>query len=98
MITNAGIVAGLIVGLVFLIGGIVLWRRTPSAGAMAITAGALLTVVAELYGLAVLKPYIGRTFDEQWYDQISNVETAATAGLLICAAGLVAHALGLPKR
>ena len=92
MITNAGIVAGVIVGLVLLLGGILLWRRAPSGG------GAVVALGAELYGLAVLKPFIGRPYDEQWYDQISTVESAATLGLLICAAGLVAHALRLPKR
>ena len=98
VITNAGIVGGLIVGLVFLTGGVILWSRGRSGGSMAVTAGALVTVLAELYGLVVLKPYIGRSYDEQWYDQITTVETAAIAGLLVCAAGLVAHALSLPKR
>lgn len=98
MITNAGIVAGVIVGLVFLLGGIVLWRRAASAGGAMVALGALILLGAEVYGLAVLKPFIGRPYDEQWYDQISTVESAATLGLLICAAGLVAHALRLPKR
>ena len=97
MITNAGIVAGVIVGLVFLLGGIVLWRRSGSGGGAAVALGALVTLGAELYGLAVLKPFIGRSYDEQWYEQISTVESASALGLLICAAGLVAHALRLPR-
>ena len=97
MITNAGLVAGLIVGLVFLLGGVLLWRRSVSGGAI-VTAGALLTLGTALYGLAVLKPFVGRTYDEQWHQQIDTVEALATLGLLVCAAGVVAHALRLPKR
>lgn len=96
--TNAGLVAGLIVGLVFLLAGILLWRRSISGGGVIVTAGALLTVGTALYGLAVLKPFVGRTYDEQWHQQIATVEALATLGLLICAAGVVAHALRLPKR
>ena len=101
MITNAGLVAGLIVGLVFLLAGVLLWSRsrvTGGGGGIIVTAGALLTVGTVLYGLVVLKPFIGRTYDEQWYQQVSTVESLATLGLLICAAGVVAHALRLPKR
>jgi hypothetical protein len=97
MISNAGIVAGVIVALVFLLGGILLWRRSPSAGGAVVGLGALIMLGAEIYGLAILKPYIGRPYDDQWYEQIATIETAATLGLLICAAGLVAHALKLPK-
>ncbi len=96
--TNAGLVAGLIVGLVFLLAGILLWGRSVSGGGVIVTAGALLTVGTALYGLAVLKPFVGRTYDEQWHQQIATVEALATLGLLICAAGVVAHALRLPKR
>lgn len=98
MITNAGLVAGLIVGLVFLLAGLLLWGRSVAGGGIIVTAGALLTVGAVLYGLVVLKPFVGRTYDEQWYQQVSTVESLATLGLLICAAGVVAHALRLPKR
>ena len=98
MITNAGLVAILIVGLVFLLAGIILWRRAPSGGALVVTAGALLTVGTVLYALAVLKPFIGRPYDDQWYQQIATIEALATLGLLVCGAGMVAHALGLPRR
>ena len=98
MITNAGLVAGVIVGAVFLLAGILLLRKSPSSGGWVVTAGAALFLGAEVYGLVVLKPFIGRPYDDQWYDQISTVESAGTLGLLICAAGLVAHALKLPKR
>jgi hypothetical protein len=97
VITNAGLVAGLIVGLVFLLAGVLLWSRSVSGGAI-VTAGALLTLGTALYGLAVLKPFVGRTYDEQWHQQIATVEALATLGLLVCAAGVVAHALRLPKR
>jgi hypothetical protein len=98
VITNAGLVAGLIVGLVFLLAGLVLWSRSKTGGGVIVTAGALLTVGTEVYGLAVLRPFIGRTYDDQWYEQIATVEALATLGLLICAAGMVAHGLRLPKR
>jgi len=97
MITNAGLVAGLIVGLVFLLAGILLWRRAPSGG-LIVTAGALVMLGAEVYGLAVLKPFIGRPYDEQWYEQLATIEALVGLGLLVCAAGMVAHALRLPKR
>ena len=98
MITNSGIVAGTIVGLVFLLAGILLWKRSSSGGGVIVTAGALLTLGAEVYGLFVLKPFIGRPYDEQWYEQITTIETVATLGLLVCAAGVVAHGLRLAKR
>lgn len=98
MITNAGLVAGLIVGLVFLLAGLLLWRRSATGGGGIITAGALLTVGTDVYGLVVLRPFIGRAYDEQWYQQIATVEALATLGLLVCAAGMVAHGLKLPKR
>jgi hypothetical protein len=98
VITNAGLVAGLIVGLVFLLAGVLLWRRSVSGGGAIVTVGALLTLGTALYGLAVLKPFVGRTYDEQWHQQIATVEALATLGLLVCAAGVVAHALRLPKR
>ncbi len=98
MITNAGLVAGLIVGLCFLLAGILLWRRAPSGGGLIVTAGAVITLAAALYALFVLKPFVGRPYDDGWYEQISTIEAAATVGLLVCAAGMVAHALRLPKR
>ena len=98
MITNAGIVAGVIVALALLLAGILLWRRVPSSGGPLLSLGALIMLGAEVYGLGVLRPFIGRPYDDQWYQQISTVESAATLGLLIAAAGVVAHALRLPKR
>jgi hypothetical protein len=98
VITNAGLVAGVIVGAVFLLAGILLLKRSSSSGGWVVTLGAVLFLGAEVYGLIVLKPFIGRPYDDQWQEQIATVETAATLGLLICAAGLVAHALKLPKR
>jgi len=98
VITNAGLVAGLIVGLVFLIAGILLWSRSSSGGGIIITAGALLTLGTAVYGLAVLRPFVGRSYDEHWSQQIATVEALATLGLLVCAAGMVAHGLKLPRR
>ncbi|MFL6570625.1 MAG: hypothetical protein ACJ8G4_02635 [Burkholderiales bacterium] len=90
--------AGLIVGLVFVLAGLLLWSRAHSGGALVVTAGALLTLGAAIYALAVLRPFVGRAYDEQWAQQIATVEALATLGLLICAAGVVAHGLALPKR
>lgn len=98
MITNAVLVAGLIIGLAFLLAGALLWNRARSGGALVVGAGALLTLGTDLYALAVLRPFVGRDYDEQWYQQIATVEALATLGLLICAAGMVAHGLALPKR
>ena len=88
----------LIVALVFLVAGLLVWNRAASGGGMIITAGALITLGTAVYGLAVLRPFVGRTYDEQWHQQISTVEALVTLGLLICAAGVVAHGLKLPKR
>lgn len=98
MITNAGLVAGLIVGLAFLLAGILLRSRAPSGGGIIIILGALLTLGAEIYGLAVLKPFVGRPYDDRWHAQLATMEALVMLGLLICAAGLVAHALRLPNR
>jgi hypothetical protein len=65
---------------------------------MIIIAGALLTLGTAIYALVVLRPFVGRTYDEQWAQQIATVEALATLGLLVCAAGMVAHGLKLPKR
>lgn len=98
MITNAGIVAGVIVGLILLLAGVLLWSRSPSGGGMIVTVGALVTLGAEIYGLAVLRPFVGRPYDDRWYEQIATIESLVMLGLLICAAGVVAHGLKLPKR
>lgn len=98
MITNASLVAGPIVGLVFLLAGVLLWSRARSGGAVVVTVGALLTLGAAVYALAVLRPFVGRVYDDGWYQQIDTVEALATLGLLICAAGMVAHGLALPRR
>jgi hypothetical protein len=98
VITNAGLVAGVIIGLGFLIAGILLWRRAPTGGGVIVTAGALILLGTDAYALFVFKPYVGRPYEDGWYEQISTVEMLATLGLLICAAGMVAHALRLPKR
>jgi len=97
VITNAGLVAGVIVGLAFLLAAILLMNKPGVRGGAIVALGAVLFLGAEVYGLIVLKPFIGRAYDEQWHEQISTIEGAATLGLLICAAGLVAHALKIPK-
>ena len=98
MVTNASLVAGLIVGLVFLLAGLLLWSRAHSGGAVVVTDGALIALGTATYALAVLRPFVGRVYDEEWAQQIATVEALATLGLLICAAGMVAHGLALPKR
>ena len=96
MVTNAGLVAGVIVGLALLVAGIVLFRRAASGGVV-VTLGALLFLGAEVYGTIVLRPFLGRPFDEQWHQQIATVEAVGMLGLLLCAAGMVAHALKLKR-
>ena len=95
MVTNAGLVAGVIVGLALLIAGVLMARRSPSRGGWVVALGALLFLGAEVYGTVVLRPFIGRPFDEQWSQQIATVEALGMLGLLLCAAGMVAHALRL---
>jgi len=93
MIDNLGLVVRPIVALIFLLGGVLLLRKSVSrSGALCIVAGAALFLVAELYGVFTLRPYVGRVFDPDWRGQIATVDIAATLGLLLCAGGLVAHA------
>lgn len=93
MITNAGLVAGVIIGLAFLLAGVLLLRRGAARGGVMITLGALLYLGSQVYGLVELRPFIGRAFDESWSEQIALIEGLAMVGLLLCAAGIVAHAL-----
>lgn len=97
MITNAGLVASVIIGLAFVLAGILLLKRGSYAGGGMVTIGALLFLGAGIYGLIELRPFIGRPFDENWHQQIAAVEGLATVGLLVCAAGIVAHALRLKR-
>jgi Sec-independent protein secretion pathway component TatC len=93
MFTNAGLVIRLIVALLFLLAGVLLLRkRQARLGAALIALGAGLFLVGELYGLLVLRPFVGRFFDEQWHVQNDIVDALSTFGLLLCASGLVAHA------
>lgn len=95
MIDNAGLVIRPFVALIFLLGGLLLLRGSSVRfGAACITAGAILFLSAELYGVFTLRPFVGRFFDEEWRTQIGTVDVVATLGLLLCAAGLVAHAFG----
>jgi hypothetical protein len=97
MITNAGLVAGVIVGAALLVAGILLYKRSASRGGLVVTLGALLFLGAEIYGTIVLRPFVGRPFDEQWAQQIATVEAVGMLGLLLCAAGMVAHGLSLRR-
>jgi hypothetical protein len=87
MIANAGLVIRPVVGVLFLISGIILYRRS-RAGGLLITLGSVLFLGAELYGLVVLRPFVGRSFDEAWHEQLSTVDAVATVGLLLNAIGL----------
>lgn len=97
MITNAGLVAGLLIGLAFLLAGVMLLKRGALAGGAMVTLGAVLVVCSHVYGLVVLRPFIGRAFDEAWHRQIATVEGLTAVGLLVCASGVVAHALAFKK-
>ncbi len=93
MFTNAGLVIRLIVALMFLLAGVLLLRRRRvRLGSAMIAAGAGLFLLGELYGMLVLRPFVGRFFDEQWHVQNDIVDALSTFGLLLCASGLVAHA------
>jgi Sec-independent protein secretion pathway component TatC len=93
MFTNAGLVIRLIVALLFLLAGVLLLRkRQVRLGSATIMVGAGLFLVGELYGMLVLRPFVGRFFDEQWHVQNDIVDALSTFGLLLCAIGLVAHA------
>jgi len=97
MVTNAGLVIRPIVGLVFLFAGILL-LRTPASriSAWMITVGAVLFIGSELYGVITLRPFVGRYYDQEWYEQIATVDALSTLGLFVCAVGLVA--LGRSRR
>ena len=89
MVTNAGLVIRPLVGLIFLVAGILLLRSSSSrAGAWMISAGALLFLGSELYGVFTLRPFVGRNYDEAWYEQIATVDALSTLGLFVCAVGL----------
>ena len=90
MVTNAGLVIRPFVGLLFLAAGILLLRNSASrAGAWMISVGALLFLGSELYGVFTLRPFVGRNYDEAWYEQIATVDALSTLGLFVCAVGLV---------
>jgi hypothetical protein len=90
MVTNTGLVIRPFVGLLFLLAGILLLRNSSSrTGAWMITVGALVFLGSELYGVFTFRPFVGRNYDEAWYEQIAAVEALSTLGLFICAAGLV---------
>lgn len=98
MISNTGLVAGVIVGLALLVAGLFLWNRSAARGGPGmVTLGGLLVLAAEVYGLIVLRPFVGRPYDDNWQAQIATVESLAMLGMLLCAAGVVAHALSLPR-
>jgi hypothetical protein len=96
MIANAGLLIRPIVALLFLAAGIMLLRRSSGsrAGPALICAGAALFLGAELYGVFELRPFVGRSFDEQWQEQIAAIDAIATLGLLLCAGGMMMHATG----
>jgi uncharacterized membrane protein YgdD (TMEM256/DUF423 family) len=92
MVTNAGLVIRPVVGLIFLVAGMLLLRSSPSrTGAWVISVGALLFLGSELYGVFTLRPFVGRNYDEAWYEQIATVDALSTLGLFICAIGLAGH-------
>lgn len=97
MITNAGLVAGVIIGLVFVLAGVLLLKRGSTRGGGMVTLGALLYLGSQVYGLIELRPFVGRPFDQDWSEQISAIVGLSTVGLLICAAGIVAHAVAFRK-
>jgi hypothetical protein len=97
MFTNTGLVIRLVAALIFLLAGLLLLKKAaPRTGAALITIGAALSVVGDLYGMVVLRPFIGREFVDDWHVQLDIVDVLSTVGLLICAGGLALHALRHP--
>lgn len=94
MFTNAGLVIRLVVAAVFVLAGVLLLQRSQDRlGPVLITIGGTLFLAGELYGMVVLRPFVGRFFDEAWHSQVDIVDALATLGLLLSAVGLVIHAL-----
>ena len=99
MFTNTGLVLRLVVGAIFLAAALVLMRRSgPRGGPGLVALGAVLLLAGNLYGLAVLRPFVGRYFDEDWAAQVDIVDALSTLGMLACACGALWHALGHPKK
>src|SRR2546425_12387526 len=95
MVTNAGLVIRPVVGLLFLLAGILLLRSSSSrTGAWMISVGALLLLGSELYGVFTLRPFVGRNYDEAGYEQIAPVDGLSTLGLFIFAVGVAGPSLG----
>lgn len=93
MIANAGLVIRPLVALVFLAAGLLLLRNSSSrAGGFLVTIGAAIFLAGELYGLVVLRPFVGRFYDDDWYRQLATVDAVSTAGMLLCALGLLRRA------
>ena len=80
MIANAGLVVRPFVAIAFLVAGLVLLRRLPRTGGLLIVIGAGLFLAAEIYGVIVLRPFVGRYFDEDWNAQIATVDAVGSFG------------------
>ncbi|HEY0663524.1 MAG TPA: hypothetical protein VGD18_02830 [Thiobacillaceae bacterium] len=90
MFTNTGLVLRLLVGLVFLAAALLLLRSPgPRVAPGVIAAGAALVLAGNLYGLVVLRPFIGRYFNEHWAQQVDLVDAMSTIGMLVCGAGVL---------
>ncbi len=88
MITNASLVIRPLVGLGFLVAGLLLSRSAPSrASGWLLAIGGALFMGAESYGVFTGRPFLGADYDESWHGQMDAIDAAGTLGLLICAAG-----------
>ena len=88
MITNAALLIRPLVGLAFLIAGLLLLRSPlsrPSGWLIAI--GGVLFACAEAYGVFTLRPFFGADYDEDWHGQMEAIYAFGTLGLMVCAAG-----------
>src|SRR5438094_10551366 len=89
MVTNAGLVIRPLVGLIFLVAGILLLRSSASrAGAWMISVGALLFLGSELYDVLTLRPFVVRHYDEAWYEQSATGDALSTRRRFARAVGL----------
>ena len=90
MITNGALLVRLLIGLAFLLAGLLLARREQvRASGWLIAVGGVLFAGAEAYGIITLRPFIGADYDEGWHGQLETIEAVGTLGLLLCACGML---------
>ena len=94
MITNAALVIRPLVGLVFLIAGLLLARAPHSrSSGWLIALGGALFAGAGAYGVLTVRPFFGADYDEGWHGQMDAIDALGTLGVLVCAVGTLLLAM-----